>query len=105
MIYIFICQYLDLIENYWLGKKRTDLVLYWSTSNVIIRTGSIILVAYLTRDVINIIYVFIFHELAKSFFTFLYLKKKKLLSFQFNKIVAKEQLDLYNSFRLIGGYF
>ncbi len=92
IIYIFICQYLDLIETYWLGKKRTDLVLYWSTSNVVIRTGSIILVAYLTKDVISIIYVFILHEFAKSSFTFLYLKKKKLLQFRFNKVLAKEQL-------------
>ena len=92
MIYTFICQYLDLIENYWLGKKRTDLVLYWSTSNVIIRTGAIILVAYLTRNVINIILVFILHEFAKSLFTFLYLSKKKLLSFHINKSLFKEQL-------------
>ncbi len=91
MIYIFICQYLDLIENYWLGKKRTDLVLYWSTTNVVIRTVSIILVAYLTGNIYSIIYVFVFHELAKSSFTFIILKKKKVLSFSFNKALAKEQ--------------
>ncbi|HEX9740755.1 MAG TPA: oligosaccharide flippase family protein, partial [Ignavibacteriaceae bacterium] len=91
LVYIFITQYLDLLENYWLAKKRTELVLYWTVTNVLIRTGSIILVAYLTRDVISIIYIFIIHEFAKSVFTFLYMKRKKLLTW-INIPLLKDQL-------------
>jgi O-antigen/teichoic acid export membrane protein len=91
LVYIFITQYLDLLENYWLAKKRMELVLYWTVTNVLIRTGSIILVAYLTRDVISIIYIFIIHEFAKSVFTFLYMKRKKLLTW-INIPLLKDQL-------------
>lgn len=91
LVYIFITQYLDLLENYWLAKKRTELVLYWTVTNVLIRTGSIILVAVLTKDVISIIYIFIIHEFAKSAFTILYMKRKKLLTW-INIPLLKEQL-------------
>ncbi|HSP88809.1 MAG TPA: oligosaccharide flippase family protein [Ignavibacteriaceae bacterium] len=91
MVFIFLTQ-VDLLESYWLAKKRTDLVLYWSSGNIIIRTGSIILVAYLTRDVLSIIYLLIAHEFLKSGYTLIYIIRKKLLMFKWNFSIIKNQL-------------
>jgi len=92
IVFIFFCQNIDLLETYWLGKKRTDLVLYWSTINTIVRTGSIILVAYLTKDITSIIYLLIAHEFLKSSFTLFYLIRNKLLKFKLDYSLIKDQL-------------
>ncbi len=90
--YIFFFQNIDFLDSYWLGKKRTDLVLYWSTTNTILRTGAIILAAYLTKDVITIIYVMIGLQILRSLFTLFYTLKKKLLKLKFDFPILKEQL-------------
>jgi O-antigen/teichoic acid export membrane protein len=80
ILYIFLYQNIDLLDTLFLSKKRSDLVLYWSAGNMVIRTALLISVAYYTRDIVQIIYLLILLEAVKSSFTLFYLLKNKLLS-------------------------
>ena len=54
-LYIFFFVNLDFVELYWLGKKRTDKVLYYSTTRMLARTVTVITAAYLTEDAVVVI--------------------------------------------------
>jgi O-antigen/teichoic acid export membrane protein len=75
MLYIFFYLNLDFYESYWIGKKRAQNVLVYSTGRVIIRMIAIIIVAYLTQDVISVIKVIISVEIAKCIFMFFAFRK------------------------------
>lgn len=92
IIYVFCYLNIDLLDNYWLAKKRSDYILYWSAINIFIRTGSLILVAYLTRDVKFLIYQLIILEICKTTFTLYYLLKKQLFVTKVDIKILKEQL-------------
>ncbi len=63
--YIFFFINLDFYEHYWLGKKRTDYVLYYSTARIAVRTLAVIVVAYVTRDVSCVLWAMIAVEACK----------------------------------------
>lgn len=65
MIYIALFINLDFFESYWLGRKRTDYVLYFSSARVTVRTVAVVAAAWITRDVDAVIRVMIAVELAK----------------------------------------
>lgn len=92
MIYIFCFQNIDLLDTLFLSKKRSDYVLYWSGCNIIVRTALLIYVAYRTRDVMDIIYLMIVLEIAKSGFTVFYLLKNRLLGLNVDPAYLKHQL-------------
>lgn len=82
----------DFFESYWLGKKRTDYVLYYSSARTVIRTLAIIAAAYLTHDVHIIIAVLVVAEAGKCL----------LMLSLFRKSFARE-ID-YSLMRLQLGY-
>ncbi len=90
--YIICYQNIDILDSYWLAKKRSDFVLYWASSNAIVRTGALILVAYLSKNIYSIIYLLIFLEIIKTSITITYLVKKKLFSIVISVKYLKEQL-------------
>jgi O-antigen/teichoic acid export membrane protein len=92
ILYIFFNQNIDLLDAFFLSKKRSDYVLYWSASNIILRTTSLILVAYYTRDIVQILFLLVALEALKSSFTLIYLLKNKLLGWQVDKDFLKAQL-------------
>ena len=92
MIFIFCFQNVDLLDNYFLSIKRSDYVLYWATSNALIRTSSLIIVAYFTRSIWSIIYLLIILEIVKTFFTLFIVFKHKLMIWKINYVFLKEQL-------------
>ena len=92
IIYIMVYQNIDLLDNLWLAKKRSDYVLYWSSTNAIVRTGLLLAVAYFTRDIFSIIYLLIILELLKTSVTVTYLVKAKLFSINLNFSFLREQL-------------
>lgn len=65
MLYIFFFLNLDFYESFWLGKKRSQNVLFFSTGRATIRMVAIIIAAYATREVIPIIKILILVESAK----------------------------------------
>lgn len=66
--YTFFFINVDFFESYWLGKKRTDYVLYFSTARMTIRTAAIIVVAYVTRSVGSILTAMVAVEIVKCVF-------------------------------------
>ena len=57
--YLFFFVNLDFIELYWIAKKRTDLVLYYSSGRALVRLSSVIAAAYFSDDVRVVISVLI----------------------------------------------
>ena len=90
--YLFFFQNLDFIEPYWLAKKKSKYVLYYSFIRASIRVVCVIITAYFTHNVLTIIYVLIILEIIKFILVLLYLIYKKLFSLQFNWPILKEQL-------------
>jgi O-antigen/teichoic acid export membrane protein len=94
MLYIFFYLNLDFYESFWLGKKRSQNVLFYSTGRIVLRMLAIIIVAYVTRNVIAVIKIIILVEMAKCLFMFFafrtYFTKdldKKLLREQLRYII------------------
>jgi O-antigen/teichoic acid export membrane protein len=69
VVHVFLIINLEYYESYALGKKRTDLVLYYSTARAVVRMATIVIVAWLTRDVIKVIWSLVAVEGAKCVFT------------------------------------
>lgn len=92
LIYVLIFQNVDIIDTYWLSKKRTDYVFYWSVFNAIFRIMMLISVAYFTKNVVTIIYLLIALEFTKSAFTIIYLLKNKLLRLRIDFNLLSSQL-------------
>ena len=92
LIFIFCFQNVDLLDNYFLSIKRSDYVLFWSSGNAIIRTSSLIVVAYLTRDIWSIIHLLIILEIIKTCFTLFVVFKDKVFNWKINFLHLKEQL-------------
>jgi O-antigen/teichoic acid export membrane protein len=66
--YVFFFINLDFYEHYWLGKKRSDYVLYYSTARIAVRTIAVIVAAYATRNVWSVLWSMIAVEAAKCVF-------------------------------------
>ena len=66
-LYVFFFINLDFLELYWLGKKRVDLVLYYSTGRLVTRMILVVALAYLTRDARTIVLGLIVLEMVRWF--------------------------------------
>lgn len=65
MFYVFFYINLDIMENFWLAKKQTNYVFYYSTSVQIIRISAIVISAYQTQNIITILQTMVIVELVK----------------------------------------
>ncbi len=92
IIYLFFFQNLDIIDSYWLAKKKSRYVLYYSLSRAVIRVVVVVVTAYLSNDILTIIYILILLEILKFLFILFYLLHKNLLSFKIDFQLLKEQL-------------
>ena len=92
IIFIFCYQNIDILDTYFVAIKRSDYVLYWSVGNAVLRTTALLLVAYLTRSVISILYLLICLEVIKTSITLTILLKRKILKLKINFDFIKEQL-------------
>jgi O-antigen/teichoic acid export membrane protein len=88
--YIFFFLNFELFENYWLGKKRTDYVLFYSSIRIIVRTAALIMAAFLSRDVQVVIYTLIGVEIVKCIVVLVLLRK--ILTRDLDLGLLKEQL-------------
>jgi O-antigen/teichoic acid export membrane protein len=90
IVYVFFFLNLDFLENYWLGKKRTDYVLYFSSGRVVVRTVALIVAALASRDVTVVIWTMIAVEAAKCLFVFIVLRG--IFTRRLDRSLLKEQL-------------
>jgi O-antigen/teichoic acid export membrane protein len=92
IFYIFFFLNFDFWESYWLSKKRSDLVLYYSSTRTLLRTIVIILCAYLTLDVNVIIYSMAIVELVRVVFVFVFFIRTNSFSRKLDFGLIKDQL-------------
>ena len=90
IVYLFFFINFEFFENYWLGKKRTDIVLYYSSGRVIVRTAVLIVTAYISRDVMTVIRALIVVECVKCLFVFAMLRG--VLTRRLDRALLGEQL-------------
>lgn len=90
ILFLFFNLNFEFFENYWLGRKRIDYVLFYSSARVTVRTVALIVSAYLSRDVMTVIHTLIAVEMAKCLFVFIMLRKD--LTFRIDRALIKEQL-------------
>jgi O-antigen/teichoic acid export membrane protein len=91
MVYVFFFLNFEFFENYWLGKKRTDYVLYYSSGRVIVRTAALLVAACISRDVMTVIRTLIAVECIKCLFVFAMLRP--VLTRRLDRALLREQLN------------
>jgi O-antigen/teichoic acid export membrane protein len=92
VIYLIITRNFDFLEPFWLSQKKSNYVFYYSFIFAVIRVISIVVIAYLTRDLILILYMVIALEFLRLLFSIAYSIFKKLIVLQVNYAFLKEQL-------------
>ena len=90
LLFLFFNLNFEFFENFWLGKKRTDYVLFYSSTRIVVRTAALLVAAYVSRDVMVVIYTLIALEMAKS--TFVFIMFRKILTRTIDRGLFKEQL-------------
>ncbi len=90
ILYVFFYINMEYYESYYLGKKRTDQVLYFSATRAIIRLGAILVVASITRSVMAVIWTIVAVEAVKCLFVLV--ATRKLLIPRVDIPFLKEQL-------------
>lgn len=91
--YVFFYVNLDLVESYFLAKKRSDYVFVYSALMVLVRVAAVIGSAYVTRDPQQIIIVMTAVEAAKFLLLAVWWKRAVNISWAFDKSLAREQLQ------------
>lgn len=81
-LYILFFVNLGYLESYWLGKKRTDYVLYFSAARLIIRLIVVVSIAYVTEEARTVIVGLIVLESIKCFLILAYTISRRLFSSQ-----------------------
>jgi O-antigen/teichoic acid export membrane protein len=89
IVYLFFLNF-EFFDNYWLGKKRTDYVLYYSSGRVFVRTAALLVSAYVSRDVMTVIWTMIVVECIKCLFVFAMLRT--VLTRRLDRALLREQL-------------
>jgi O-antigen/teichoic acid export membrane protein len=84
-LYVFFFINLDFLELYWLGKKRVDLVLYYSTGRLVTRMILVVALAYLTRDARTIVLGLIVLEMVRWLLVLIYTLYRRWLTWELKK--------------------
>lgn len=90
--YVFFFVNLNWLEYFWIAKKRTDLVLYYSAGRLLVRVAVLLIVAYETRDVDTIIWSLVGVEAFRFALVAAFLLRSQLLSLSMNSARIREQL-------------
>lgn len=69
VVQVFLMINLEYFESYMLGRKRTDIVLYFSTTRAALHLAVITAVAWITGDVMKVVWALVLVEGAKCAFT------------------------------------
>jgi len=95
-LYLIFFTNFDFIELYWLGKKRTDYVLYYSTGRLLALTTVVVAAALLTRDALSIVYGLVALEAIRCLLVFWYSNSRRW----FTSRLSRASLTLQASYFL-----
>ena len=113
--YVFFFVNLNWLEYYWIAKQRPRLVLYYSAVRLIVRLGVLLSVAYITRDVLEILWSMVVVEALRVLLASIYFSRLGMFVRDVRRSELAEQLSfalpigasavLQNSGRSIGKIF
>jgi O-antigen/teichoic acid export membrane protein len=66
IIYVFLFLNLDFLETYWIAKRNPDYVMYFSISRTVVRLGTVVGTAFLTKSVTAMVYALCAVEFSSS---------------------------------------
>ena len=92
LVYLFFIQNFDFLTIYWLAKKKSEYVFYYSFSYSIIRLIVVVSVSYYSGNIQDIIYSLLVFEGLRFLFGLVYTFYAKLFVFKIDKKLLKEQL-------------
>ena len=95
VIYTFLFLNLSFLEQYWLAKKRTDYVLYYSGARLVLRVATVISVAFLTRSISAIILSLVILEALKICFVLWLALRNRLLTFSVSRRKFRDQVNFF----------
>jgi O-antigen/teichoic acid export membrane protein len=90
--YVFAFVNLNWIESYWIAKRRPRVVLSYTISRLIARLGTLLSVAYITRDVQAILWSLVVVEGLRLVVVLGYFLKRNSFVYEFSKGSIREQL-------------
>lgn len=93
LFFLFFFVNFDVWESYWLAKRRSDYVLYYSSVRTGVRIAVVIAVAYVTRDVMSVIRATVVIEMVRFGFVFLFFTLTKRLAWELDFRAMKHQLS------------
>lgn len=82
----------DILENYWLGKQQPGYVLIYSTIRSVFRLTVVVLVAYFTRDVSDLLVAIVAAEFVRWSISFVIMWRLRLLPIRLDRPLLREQL-------------
>ena len=94
-LYILFSCNLDFLELYWLGKKRTDYVLYYSAARLLVRLAVVVTTAAVTRDAKSIVVSLVVMEAIRCLLVLWYAVAKRWLGPGSTRQTIKEQVTYF----------
>jgi O-antigen/teichoic acid export membrane protein len=91
--YVFFFVNPNWVDYYWIAKRQPRLVLYYSALRLLARVGVLLVVAYVTRDVLMIIWSMVAVEAIRSLLVFTYFAGKGVFVSDFKRPEIAEQLS------------
>ena len=94
LLYVFFFLNLDFVESYWLAKKRSDYVLYYSTAKSAIKITVAMAVGYMTRSVEAIVTALVIFEACKFLALLCWFSSRRLFTVTLDMALIREHLRL-----------
>jgi len=94
-LYILFFFNLDFLESYWLGKKRTDLILYLSATRLTARMIVVVVAALLTSDARQIVISLILLECVRCVLVLAFATNRKWFTSGITRSSLKEQMTYF----------
>ena len=94
LLYVFFFLNLDFVESYWLAKKRSDYVLYYSTAKSAIKITVSMAVGYVTRSVEAIVTALVIFEACKFLALLCWFSSRRLFTVTLDTALIREHLRL-----------
>ncbi len=94
LLYVFFFLNLDFVESYWLAKKRSDYVLYYSTAKSAIKITVAMAVGYMTRSVEAIVTALVCFEACKFLVLLCWFTSRRLFTVTLDRALIREHLRL-----------
>jgi O-antigen/teichoic acid export membrane protein len=90
--YVFFFVNLNWVDYYWVATRRAHLVLYYSALRLVIRIGALLVVAYLTRDVLTIAWSMAVIEALRVVVMLAYFSRRGMFGFELRWTEIAEHL-------------